>query len=81
LRRVATASCLAIKGQEFLRIINHRAARLYFYAAIRAGSHDIKDLLCRLATRSPYLLRQAVSLYGDVSPCDATQHKQKRVAS
>jgi glycosyltransferase involved in cell wall biosynthesis len=76
LRRVAAASCLAIKGQEFLRVKDHRAARRYFYAALRAGSHDIRDLLCLLATVSPYLLRRTGSLYGDASRCGTARHSR-----
>jgi hypothetical protein len=64
LRRVAAATCLAIKGQEFLRRREYLAAQLYFHAALRAGSRDIRDILCWLATFSPSLLRLAEPLYG-----------------
>jgi len=67
LRRAAKASCLAIKGQEFLRGGEYRAAQRYFLAALRAGSRDIRDLLCWLATFSPFLLRLAEPLYGAVT--------------
>jgi len=68
LRRAAEASCLAIKGQEFLRFGEYRTAQRYFRAALRAGSRDIRDLLCWLATFSPFLLRLAEPLYGAVTP-------------
>ncbi|MDH4359709.1 MAG: glycosyltransferase family 2 protein [Nitrospirota bacterium] len=68
LRRVAESSCLAIKGQEFLRGGEYRTAQRYFRAALRAGSRDIRDLLCWLATFSPSLLRLAEPLYGAVNP-------------
>jgi hypothetical protein len=64
LRRAAAATCLAIKGQEFLRRREYLAAQLYFHAALRAGSRDIRDILCWLATFSPSLLRLAEPLYG-----------------
>ena len=48
LRRAAEASCFAIKEQEF--DVKAIGARLYFNAAIRAGSRDSRDLLCWAAT-------------------------------
>jgi len=64
LRQAAVASCLAISGQEFLRCREYRVARRYFHAALLAGSRDIRDLLCWLATFSPLLLRVGEPLYG-----------------
>jgi hypothetical protein len=72
LRRAARASCLAIKGQEFLRSREYRAAQLHFHAALRTGSRDIRDILCWLATFSPSLLRWAEPLYGAANPNGAT---------
>ena len=68
LRRAAGASCLAIKGQEFLRRREYCAARRHFRAALQAGSRDIRDVLCWLATFSPALLRWAEPLYGAADP-------------
>lgn len=68
LRLAAEASCLAIKGQEFLRSREYLAARRYFRGALWAGSRDIRDLLCWLATLSPSLLRLAEPLYGAAYP-------------
>jgi hypothetical protein len=68
LRRAAGASCLAIKGQEFLRRREYGAARRHFRAALQAGSRDIRDVLCWLATFSPALLRWAEPLYGAADP-------------
>ncbi len=68
LRRAAMASCLAIKGQEYLRHREYSAARRYFRAALQAGSGDIRDLLCLLGTCIPSLLRWTESLYGGASP-------------
>jgi hypothetical protein len=68
LRCAAEASCLAIKGQEFLRSREYAAARRHFRAALQAGSRDIRDLLCWIATFSPSLLRWAEPLYGAATP-------------
>lgn len=68
LRRAAMASCLAIKGQEYIRRREYRAAQRYFRAALQAGSRDIRDLLCWIATFSPSLLRWAEPLYGAATP-------------
>lgn len=68
LRRAATASCLAIKAQEFLRCREYCAARRYFRAALRVGSRDIRDLLCLVGTYFPSLLCWTESLYGGTSP-------------
>jgi hypothetical protein len=68
LRRAAAATCLAIKGQEFLRSREYRAARRHFRAALQAGSRDIRDLLCWLGTFSPALLSLAEPLYGAADP-------------
>ena len=73
LRRAAGASCLAIKGQEFLRRREYGAARRHFRAALQAGSRDIRDFLCWLATFSPALLRLAEPLYGAADP-NGSQH-------
>jgi hypothetical protein len=73
LRGAAAATCLAIKGQEFLRCREYLAAQLYFHAALRAGSRDIRDILCWLATFSPSLLRWAEPLYGSANP-NGSQH-------
>ena len=68
LRRAAGATCLAIKGQEFLRRREYFAAQLHFQAALRAGSRDIRDIFCWLGTFSPSLLRLAEPLYGSANP-------------
>lgn len=70
LRRQAEATCLAIKGQEFLRRGQVAEARRYFGAALRAGSRDRRDLLCWLATFSPALARWSARLYGSIEPAD-----------
>ncbi len=70
LRRATQASCLAIKGQEFLRHREYLTARRHFSAAIAAGSRDIRDILCWAATFSPFLLHWAEPLYGVVSTED-----------
>jgi glycosyltransferase involved in cell wall biosynthesis len=67
LRRAAAATCLAIKGQEFLRRREYPAAQRFFHAAVRAGSRDIRDILCWLATFFPSLLRLAEPLYGSAN--------------
>ena len=74
LRRAASASCLAISGQEFLRCREYRAARRFFHAALRAGSRDIRDILCWLATFSPSLLRLAEPIYGSANPNDSSHY-------
>jgi glycosyltransferase involved in cell wall biosynthesis len=74
LRQAAAATCLAIKGQEFLRRREYRSAQRYFRAALRAGSRDIRDILCWLATFSPSLLRLAEPLYGAVNPNGSHHH-------
>lgn len=69
LRCAAEASCLAIKGQEFLRSREYAAARRHFRAALQAGSRDIRDLLCWIATFSPSLLLcWGEPLYGAAPP-------------
>lgn len=67
LRHAASASCLAIKGQEFLRFRQYCSARRYFCAALKAGSRDFRDLLCWIATFFPLLLHWAEPLYGAVN--------------
>jgi glycosyltransferase involved in cell wall biosynthesis len=69
LRGTAMASCLAIKGQEFLRCREYDTARRYFMKALRTGSRDFRDFLCWVATYSPFLLRLlGEPLYGVVNP-------------
>ncbi|MBA3966039.1 MAG: glycosyltransferase family 2 protein [Nitrospirales bacterium] len=74
LRQATVATCLAIKGQEFLRRREYRAAQRYFRGALRAGSRDIRDILCWLATFSPFLLHLAEPLYGSVNPQGSHHH-------
>jgi hypothetical protein len=70
LRRQAEASCFAIKGQELLRRRQLAAARRYFGTALRAGSRDLRDLLCWLATCSPALARWGIPLYGSIESAE-----------
>lgn len=80
LRRAAAATCLAIKGQEFLRCREYCAAQLYFHAALGAGSRDIRDIFCWLATFSPSLLRLAEPLYGSANSNGSHHFRNCRVS-
>jgi glycosyltransferase involved in cell wall biosynthesis len=68
LRRAAEASCLAIKGQEFLRRGEPGAARRHFSAALSSGSRDHRDFLCWAATFAPALVRWSGPLFGVIDP-------------
>jgi hypothetical protein len=68
LRQAAEASCFAIKGQEYLRQGERRAARRHFGAALRSGSRDPRDFICWAATFVPALVRWSGPLFGAIHP-------------
>jgi glycosyltransferase involved in cell wall biosynthesis len=76
LRQAAFASCLAIKGQEFLRCREYGTARKYFRAALKNGSRDFRDVLCWLGTFSPSLLHRAEAIYGVIDSKSENQFQK-----